>query len=364
MKILDRYIIRQFLGTLGFMLCILSIVVTLIDVQSKTQRIERSGYEVSYFLVNYYPYWIVYLVLTFMSILVFVSVILFTSRLANNTEIVAYISSGASFHRFTRPYLFVGIFLALFALTVNHFVLPWANMKKNELAIHTFSQGAKKKYTSSIQVSAKYSKNEYIFINDYSRQTQSGTGYKYQKFDDKGKLVEQIIANSIRWDKDKKTFILYNYHQRKAAKNDKEILSNGIETTQNFKATPEELFPDELLAENKTTPELLKFINREKDKGNSSLNAYLNVLYQRTSMPFSIIILTFLALSLSSQKRRGGIGSNLAIGVTLAFVFIFSFEALKVVAENKILPSLLAMWLPNIVFTPITVYLYLKRANE
>lgn len=131
-----------------------------------------------------------------------------------------------------------------------------------------------------------------------------------------------------------------------------------------FGHPPEELFPDVLLGQNKTTPELIRFIDREKEKGNANLNNYLNELYQRTSMPVSVIILTFLGLSLSSQKKRGGLGLNLAIGIALAFVFVFSFEVLKVVSANKTLTPLFAMWLPNLVFGPVALYLYFKRANQ
>jgi lipopolysaccharide export system permease protein len=105
-------------------------------------------------------------------------------------------------------------------------------------------------------------------------------------------------------------------------------------------------------------------VNREKEKGNANLNTYLNELHQRTSMPFSVIILTFLALSLSSQKKRGGLGINLAIGIGLAFVFVFCFEVLKVVSQNKGLTPLVAMWIPNMVFGPIALFLYFRRANQ
>ena len=113
MGIIDRYIIKKYIGTLIFMLLLLTIVVIVIDVQSKTPRIESNGFTIGYFLINFYPYWMLYLILTFMSILVFVSIILFTSQMANNTEIVAIIGSGASFHRFARPYFFSAGFLML-----------------------------------------------------------------------------------------------------------------------------------------------------------------------------------------------------------------------------------------------------------
>ena len=131
--IIDRYIIKKYLGTFGFMLGLLTIIVLVIDVQAKAPRIESNGFTVTEFLINFYPFWIINLIITFMSILVFISVIFFTSRMANNTEIVAIISSGASFHRFARPYFITSGFIAIFALLLNHYVLPLANVKKNEL---------------------------------------------------------------------------------------------------------------------------------------------------------------------------------------------------------------------------------------
>jgi lipopolysaccharide export system permease protein len=186
----------------------------------------------------------------------------------------------------------------------------------------------------------------------------------YQRFDKNKKLIYQITAMDINWDAKKKYFVINNYAERTASKNNTEILGNGSTKIQDFKMPPSELFPDKLVAQNKTTPELLEMIDREKTKGNSNVTSFYNELYQRTSMPVSIIILTFLGLSLSSQKKRGGLGLNLALGIALAFLFVFSFQVLNVVSENKTLPPLLAMWLPNIVFAPIAAYLYIKRANE
>ena len=365
MKILDKYIIKKYMGTLAFMLVLLSIIIVVIDVQSKAPRIESNGYTVGYFLLHFYPYLMLYYLITFFSILVFISVIYFTSRIANNTEIVAYISSGASFHRFAKPYLIASLIIAFCILMVNHFILPWSNIKKNELEVYTMNTVNREKLTANAQISTQLNPNEYIFINSYSRQSNRGSGYLYQKFDKNKKLLHQINASEIYWDEKKKLFIISNYLEKTIGKNDTEILKNGDTKLQNFKHPPEELFPNELLGQNKTTPDLIGFIKRETEKGNSNINVYQNELHQRTAMPVSIIILTFLALSLSSQKKRGGLGMNLALGIALAFVFVFSFEILKVVAaENNSIPPLLAMWIPNIIFGSLAFYLYWKRANQ
>lgn len=362
--IIDKYIIKKYLGTLGFMLLLLSVIVVVIDVQSKSPRIEGNGFSVGYFLLNFYPFWMVYLVITFMSILVFISVIYFTSRMANNTEIVAIISSGASFHRFARPYFIASGLIAVFALATNHFLLPWANIQKNKLEVYTYNEVDREKILGNTEIATQLSPTEYIFINNYNRKEKRGSSFRWQKFDKNRKLLHQVTGNEIFWDDKKQAFIISAYLEKKAGTKDTEILGNGETKEMKFGHTPEELFPDELLGQTKTTPELIRLINQEKEKGNKNLNFYLNELYTRTSMPVAIIILTILALSLASAKKRGGLGVNLAIGISLAFVFVFSFEALKVVSENKTLPPILAMWLPNIVFGPLAAILYFKRANQ
>lgn len=362
--IVDKYIIRKYLGTFFFMLALLSIIVFVIDVQAKEPRIRDNGFEVSYFIVHFYPFWIINLVVTFMSILVFISVIFFTSKMANNTEIVAIISSGASFHRFARPYLITSACIATMALGLNHYVLPLSNVKKNILEPYTYNKMNRDKITGVGSVAVQISKHEYIFINSYNKKEKRGSGLIYQKYDKNKSMIYQLNVSDFNWEPKKKKFKMVNYLEKTILSNDTEKLANGSTMEMSFGHPPEELFPDELIGQNKTTPELIKFIKQEKEKGNGNLVTYQNELYQRTSMPLSIVVLTFLGLSLSSQKKRGGLGLNLALGISLAFIFVFSFEILKVVAENKVLPSLLTMWLPNIVFGPLALYLYIKRANQ
>ncbi len=364
MGIVDRYIIKKYLGTFGFILLLLSTVVLVIDVQAKKPRIEENGFQLSEFLTQYYPFWIIYLIMTFMSILVFIAVIFFTSRMANNTEIVAIISSGASFHRFARPYFITSLFIGLFSLVINHYVLPWANIQKNELEAYTMNARKREQIIGSAPVSAQINVNEYIFIHSYNKKEKRGSGFAYRKYDKDKKLVYQLLAAEMYWDDTKKHFVLNSFHEKTINKDDSEKLNSGSEIFRKFGFPPEELFPDQLLGQTKTTPELIRFIDREREKGNSNLNTYLNELYQRTAMPVSVIVLTFLALSLASEKKRGGLGVNLAIGIALAFIFVFSFEALKVVSENKTLPPAVAMWLPNMVFAPLAAILYFRRANQ
>lgn len=361
--VLDKYIIKNFVGTLFFMLILLIAIFVVIDIQSHYQEFSENGFSIPDTLQQYYPYYVIWAVNIFASILVFISVIYFTSRLANNTEIVAITSSGSSFFRFSRPYLIVGILITVASFMTNHFLLPWANIKKNEFNIKTLTGNKKDAHLANQNISSQISPSEYLFVNSYSRQSQRGVGFVYQKFNDKRFLLEEIRATEIYWSEKDNTYVLGDFYEKQISPQGKIIsLHSGPILKKHFSFTPDELLPEAFVAETMNTPELTKFIKKEKMRGANNVNIYLNELYQRTSSSVAVLILTFLALSLSSTKKRGGIGINLAIGISCAFLYIFSFQALQIFSSKGIMPSWLAVWLSNFIFGIITLVLYLKRA--
>lgn len=361
--VLDRYIIRNFVGTLFFMLILLITIFVVIDIQSHYQEFSENNFSIPDTLIQYYPYYVIWAANIFASILVFITVIYFTSRLANNTEIVAITSSGTSFFRFSRPYLFVGIVIATASLLTNHFLLPWANIKKNEFNVKTLTGNKRDAHNANQIISSQISPSEYLFVNSYSRQSKIGSGFVYQKFNDKRILLHEIRATEISWSDIDSSYILRDFYEKEISPQGKIIsLHNGPSLKKHFNFTPDELLPEAFVAETMNTPELNDFIKKEKMRGANNVNIYLNELYQRTSSSVAVLILTFLALSLSSTKKRGGIGINLAIGIACAFLYIFSFQALQIFSSKGIMPSWLAVWLPNFIFGIITFILYLKRA--
>ncbi len=361
-KILDRYIMRKFIGTFIFMTVLLSLIVLVIDLSQKINKIQDNGSSISEALTDFYPFFLLWIVNTFLPIGVFISAIYFTSRLTNNTEIVAMTSGGMSFFRLTRPYLIVALLIGGISLYVNHYVLPKANVYKNEYQYKYLQKKSdEQEYYKGRSIASQISPDEYLFIHNYNRRTKNGNGFLYQKFDGLN-LIHSVRASNLIWNDKDSTYSLGSYFERKLGKNGKDSISNGRRIKQKFDVTPDELLPEGYVAETMNSDELRKFIDREKFKGSASVSFYLNELYQRSSLPFSTIILTLLALALASKKRRGGIGINLALGITLAFIYIFGNEASKVLANVGDLSPLLATWISNIFFGVLTLVLYLQRA--
>lgn len=346
------------------MVIILSTIAVVIDLSQKLGRIEDRGSTPMEALIQFYPYWAVWLVNTFLPVAVFISVIYFTSRLTMQTEIVAAQAGGISFHRLAKPYLIVASIIATTALFVNNFALPWANIKKNKYQFeYLLSNTKNREYYERQKISSRISENEYIFALNYDRIQKRGNNFLYQKFEE-DTLVKQIIASSFNWDSEDSVYVLQNVHIRKVESQFTDSL--GYESTYRtrFSSTPDEILPEGYVAETMNSIELKQFIEKQRFKGSASINAYLNEFYQRNSSPFSAFILTILALSISSQKRRGGIGLNLAVGVLMAFIYIFFNQISLTYSAQGYVSPFVAAWGPNVIFGIITAFFYLKRANS
>lgn len=345
------------------MVIILSTIAVIIDLSQKLGRIEDNGSTPLAALTQFYPFWAVWLVNTFLPVAVFISVIYFTSRLTMQTEIVAAQAGGISFYRITKPYIWVAAVIAVVALFVNNFALPWANIKKNKYQYEYLLSSSKKgQYYERQKISSQISGDEYIFAENYDRVEKRGTSFVYQRFE-KEKLVEQISASSFNWDSKDSMYVLRNVYLRNVTSDTQDSLGYEITLKRKFSATPDEILPEGYVAETMNSIELNDFIQKQKFKGSASVNAYMNELQQRNSSPFSTFILTLLALSLSSQKRRGGIGLNLALGIILAFVYIFFNQISLTYSTQGYVSPFVAAWGPNVLFGLLTAYFYIKRAR-
>ena len=345
------------------MVLILSTIAVIVDLSQKLGRINDSGSTAYSALTQFYPYWSIWIINTFLPIAVFISVIYFTSRLTMQTEIVGVLSGRISFYRFTLPYVWVAIFLAISALVVGNIVLPWANIKKNKYEyVHMLSNSKKEEYYKRQRIGSQISPKEYVFVDSYDRTEKLGSSFVYQKFDST-ELKKQIIASRFNWNDKDSTYALISVYTREINKDHTEKLTYEPNTNIKLPASPDEILPEEYVAETMNTFELNQFIQKQKAKGSANVNTYQNELNNRLSVPFSTIILTILALSLSSKKRRGGIGINLAVGISLAFVYIFFSQTTSTFSEKGYVSPFVASWIPNIVFGLLTLFLYFRRAR-
>jgi lipopolysaccharide export system permease protein len=331
-----------------------------IDVSEKVNKMIENKVPFSA-IAKYYLDFTIYFANLLFPIFLFLSVIWFTSKLANNTEIIAILSSGISFSRFLRPYIIGATIVSLFALVMSIFLVPNASAGFKDFRYRYLIGNGVSEMRDDSDVFRQISKDEYIFVSSFNDVSKMAFNFSMEKFKD-DKLQYKLTAGRIKWNPKDSTYTLYNYNKRKIGEFG-DIIESGEKKDTVFKFDLEDLAPVVYIAETLNLRDLNKFIDKEKARGSSNINVYLVVLYKKYSIPVSAFILTIIAVAVSSMKRRGGMGTNLAIGIILAFSFVFFDKIFGVLAEKSTMPPIIAVWIPNFVFGLLAIYL-LRNAKR
>lgn len=356
MKILDWYILKRFLTTFLFTLLILIPIAVAIDISEKIDKFLRNDSLTFFQIVDeYYKNFIIYYANTFMPLALFIAVILFTSRLANNTEIVAINSSQISFTRFLYPYFIGATIVVCIALAMNHYVVPNSSKFRKEFE-RTYIKKESFKDKSVRDFSLQLNDSTYIFLQNFDIDRNSGYNFSTEVYNGL-KLKQRFTADRITWNKTDSTFKLYSWKFRKVfIKRDSIFSGNSKDTI--FPFTPKDLLYKSALAQEMPSDELTEFIDLSKQRGIKNLNAYVVEFHKRSSLPIASYILTLIAVALAHKKRRGGTGINLAIGVAVMFIYIFFLKVAEVLGAVAGANPLLNVWMPNIIFGAYAFYLY------
>ncbi|SHG04157.1 lipopolysaccharide export system permease protein [Flavobacterium micromati] len=361
LTIIDKYILKRYLATFVVMLLLFIPIGIVVDVSEKINKLLEN--KVPFLEIAFYYYnFTIYFANSLFPIFLFLSVIWFTSKLANDTEIIAILSSGISFTRFLRPYIIGASIVSVVVLLMGFFVVPAASEGFNNFR-YTYLKGGGKEAMrgNNTDVYRQISDTEFIYVNSFNTESKTAFYFTLEKFN-KEKLVHKITATRIKWNPKEKNYTMYDYTKRTVGELSDKI-EKAPEKIARFSFDLEDLTPVIYIAETLSLGKLNAFIKKESERGSSNINVYLVVLYKKYSVPVSAFILTIIAVAVSSMKRRGGMGTNLAIGIALAFAFVFFDKIFGVLAEKSSIPPLLAVWLPNIAFGILAIYL-LRNAKR
>ncbi len=360
LTIIDKYILKKYLATFAVMLFLFIPIGIVIDVSEKINKMLENKVPLKEITIYYFDF-IIYFANLLFPIFLFLSVIWFTSKLANNTEIIAILSSGISFTRFLRPYILGATIVSLFSLLMGFFLVPKASEGfKNFRYMYLIGNGQEEMRESS-NVFRQISDDEFIYVSNFNTISKTAFNFSLEKF--KGDQLDyKITANRIKFNPKDSTYMMFGFTKRTVG-----VLNDKIEKAdkriQKFKFELDDLTPTVYVAETLSLGELTTFIDKERKRGSSNINTYLVVLYKKYSIPVSAFILTIIAVAVSFMKRRGGMGMNLAVGILLAFTFVFFDKIFGVLAEKSSMPPLIAVWIPNILFGALAFYL-LRNAKR
>ena len=353
LKIIDIYVIRKFLGSFFLSIVLILSIVVIFDFSEKIDDFIESEAPFNAILFDYYTNFVPYFAVLFSSLFAFIAVIYFTSRMAYNTEIIAILNSGMSFRRLLLPYMISSTFIALLAFYLSDRVIPDANKVKLD-----FEEQYVKKRPIRFKTKNFHRQIEpgiYIYLQSYSNVSKVGYQFTIEKFED-GELVSKMFADQIRWDTAVNKWQARRYYIR-TIDGLNETLEEGklIDTTLS-------MHPDDFrirlnIVETMSLKELDEFIKRQLMQGETNVTSYKIERHNRLAFPFTTLILTLIGVAVSSRKLRGGIGLQIAIGVVISFIYILFTQFSKQFAIGGILPVMAAVWLPNIFFLIVALFL-------
>ena len=364
MKILDKYILSKYLITFFFCLLLFTAIVVVIDISEKTDDFALSKLSFYRIMVDYYFGFVPRIDALLFPLFVFISVIIFTSKMAGRSEVIAVLSSGVNYRRFMLPFLLGGIILAAVLWLGYRYVVPdanrkWADFSIKYIDVNTGMVNINSSYKQNIYF--KLDSNSYLGIKSYDTISKTGSGLFVQKFKN-DKLVYNLRASNFNWDTATKKWKLSNVLERTFADISETVLHSD-EKMMKYNFKPLDLRRDDYLKDQMRTPDLDDFIIKEKQRGSGDLNNLLVERYNRDSIPVSVIILTIMGVSLASRKVRGGSGAHIAIGFVLCALYILLSKFSFVFATKGDFHPLLAAWMPNMLFGLLAIYLY-RRGSK
>jgi len=360
MKLIDKYIIKKVLYTFIFVVLIIVAIVAVIDLAEKMDKFARNNLDTPTILGYYRDFlpWIIGLV---SPIMVFIAVVFVTSQMAARTEIIAILSSGVSFRRLLLPYFLASLVIAIFNFVLNGWVIPQSNRSRLAFEIQYLNKAY---YFDQRNVHMQIEPNVYFYLQNYNVNTNTGYQFSLERFDN-NRLVDKLTADNITWDSTQRKWTIRFWKR----KNIDSIFNVGFKPNQGYTRihermdtalaiTPADFQNEERKFDGMTINELTEHIKKMRFRGASGVEAYEVERHIRFSSPFTIFVLVFMGVIVSSKKSRGGTGFQIALGFFLSFIFILFFMMSRTFAEAGSLSPLLAAWIPNLTFTVISLGMY------
>jgi lipopolysaccharide export system permease protein len=353
MKKIDLYIIKKFLSSFFLIIVLLIIVLIIFDFSERIDDFMEKDAPLKEIIFVYYLNFIPFFINQFSALLTFIAVIFFTSKMASHTEFVALLSSGISFRRLLYPYIYSALLIALFSFFLSNFIIPPANKLRLEF---TYKYLKNTSHFKEKDIHLQINKGVFAYCEYFNDLTNVGHLFTLEKIENE-KLVSKIYARDIKWDSINKKWSLVNYWKR-TIDGTKEKITQGAKLDTVLNMLPNDFYRTLDEVETMNYFQLNKFIAKEKLKGSNNIDFYLLEKHKRIAYPFATLVLALIGVSISSRKVRGGIGLHLGLGIALSFTYIMFMQILTTMSTyGGILPIAIAVWVPNIIFGFIALYL-------
>lgn len=351
---LDRYIIKKFLGTYVFAIVLILAITVMFDINEKLDAFIKAPLDETIF--DYFLNFLPYFANQFSPLFTFIAVIFFTSKLADNSEIIAMLSTGMSYKRLLLPYMISATVIAISSYVLSAYIIPPANIERIEFT-NTYVKNKRVEYGNNIML--QVAPGQIAYMSRFDNKNKTGYKFSLESFKDK-KLESRLTAQIIKWDTAHK-WQVRDYEIRDFYET-KEVITSGKKLDTIISFEPRDFLIAKNDHEKMTSPELREYIKIQKQRGVANIKSFEIENEKRYAMCAAAFILTVIGMTLSSKKVKGGMGLNIGIGLVLSFSYILFMTVTSSFAVSGLTSPMIAMWIPNFIYTIIAIFLY-RRAS-
>jgi lipopolysaccharide export system permease protein len=345
MKILDRYISRQFLSALAFSLLAFVLIFVVVDlIEHLDTFIDKKAPIL--LVVEFYLYFTPFIILLTLPVAMLLASLFAVSSMSRHRELMAMKSAGISLYRILLPLFRLAFAVSLFSLLVGEVVIPYTNQKKGHIYSWQIKRRSRQPKLIRRNLYLQGSEGQIYYIREYDGQQKLAKDVLIQKYQE-GRLTVRIDAREMIWERGGWTLrdgLVREFlgGQEKATPFER-LRGSDVEET------PQDLLRRQKKPEEMDYFELRDYIQRIERSGGEAQRERVDLLL-KIAFPFASLIIVLFGAPLASNPRRSGAAVSFAISLFICFIYYSFLRLGQALGYKGSLPPLLAAWMGNILF--------------
>jgi lipopolysaccharide export system permease protein len=360
MKIIDSYLVKQFIQTIFFGILAFTLLFVVIDMMEKLGDIVDQNVPTN-IIFEYYFVFIPEIIRLITPVAVLLASLFVAGKMTNLNELTALKASGVSLYRFMAPFIITSILVSLISVYFGGYVVPDANKRKVYIEREFMKKGI---VNFSNNIFFQDSPTRIISINHYDTYTQSANQVSIQEFDssDKTRLINRTDAFRMEYDSLKSAWVCFEGISRTFT-DSTEILEKFVaKEFNNFFIRPADVLKKQTKSEEMTLTELSEFSAEQKRTGNNPIEIDIEY-HSRIAYAFACIVVVLFGLPIASNKRRGGLAIQFGFNLLITFVYLLFMKISQAYGKSGMLSPFLTSWFANFIFLAAAI-INIERARK
>ena len=362
MRLLDRYVIRNFLQAYSYCIAGFLSIWLIFDISDNISTFidEHFGFVLA---VKYYATQVPEVFIILLPVALLLALLFSLGRMSRANEIVSMLTAGVSIPRVLAPLIGMGLLTVGASLALNYSLAPHAEIAKKSFIANARSH----QYSVQGQIFRNRTDLRTWFIQSFRPGHDVFNNVQVLQQDSNDNIVENYLSPRVTYHPETKTWELENVKVVKydPAGNVVDEKFYDTFTVDNWNETPFRLGSANVRAEYLSFPELWEYLHFNSDFPITLLAPFRTHLHYRLALPWTCLVVVCIAAPLGIGYSRRGVLASVASAVVLVFSMNFLTHLFLALGEGDRISPIIAAWTPNLIFTFIGLYLlYLRATNR